>query len=303
MHTAKSSSIYPSLTGEAQCRGFTLVELVIVIAITGVMASTLIVFFMPATDAYFDARRRAGLSDAADTALRRMARDVRLAVPNSIRIVGNKCFELLPTSTGGRYRMAADASDSPGCAPSATCSAPLDTSQPSTGFDVLSALNTVPAVGDWVVIGNQNPSDVYSGTNRTKITAVTSPNAQFGAYRFSFTNARFPTGYEGGRFSVVPDNGGAPAVFYVCNGVGMDGNGNGTGTLYRITRDIVAAYPSSCPSSGGAVVATQVSACSFVYNSSTGSTQQNGLVSMMLEVAEAGERVSLSYAAHVDNVP
>ena len=51
-----------------RAKGFTLLELVLVIVITGVMAAAIAVFVKPAVDAYFDTRRRAELSDAADTA-------------------------------------------------------------------------------------------------------------------------------------------------------------------------------------------------------------------------------------------
>ena len=81
-------------------RGFTLVELVMVIIITGVLAAALTVFMKPAIDSYFDTRRRADLTDMADTALRRMSQDIRSAVPNSIRSVTASCFQLVPTIAG-----------------------------------------------------------------------------------------------------------------------------------------------------------------------------------------------------------
>jgi MSHA biogenesis protein MshO len=102
--------------------GFTLIELVVVIVITGIMAASIAVFFVPAVTAYFDTRRRAEMTDTADTALRRMARDVRRAVPNSIRVVGSTCFQLVPTVSGGLYRRGADISNAG--------EAPLDISQP-----------------------------------------------------------------------------------------------------------------------------------------------------------------------------
>ena len=89
-------------------RGFTIVELVMVIVITGIIAATFTIFFKPAIDSYLGAKRRATLTDMADTALRRIGRDVRLAVPNSVRPFGNQCFELIPTIAGGRYRRASD---------------------------------------------------------------------------------------------------------------------------------------------------------------------------------------------------
>lgn len=287
-------------------KGFTLVELVIVITLTGVLATSLAVFFPPLMQSYFDTKRRASLTDAADTALRRMKRDVQVAVPNSIRIPNNQCFELAPSSTGGRYRKGPDTvnDSAAGCAPSATCSAWLDTSSSSTALDVLSPLSAIPAIGDWLVIDNQNGNDIYTGANRVAITGVTTSG--FGQQRFSFGSTQFPTGYDGARFTIVANNGGAPAVFYICSGANgtLDSAGNGRGTLYRLNRGFTAAYPTACPATAGAaVLATHVKTCNFVYSPTRGNTQQNGHVWMQLELAESNETVSLSFGAHVDNVP
>ena len=64
--------------------GFTLIEAIVVIVITGIIASMVAVFIRTPVDGYLDAERRAGLTDIADTAVRRMARDIRLALPNSV---------------------------------------------------------------------------------------------------------------------------------------------------------------------------------------------------------------------------
>ncbi|HEY0846769.1 MAG TPA: type II secretion system protein [Noviherbaspirillum sp.] len=301
----RNGALLPSC--QHRSAGFTLVEMVMVIVITGVIAASLVIFLVPAANAYFDSRRRADLVNQADTALRRMARDIRMAVPNSIRSPNNQCFELVPTTTGGRYRMAPNTAvdATADCSVAANCSASLDTSQPSTGFDVLSPLSVTPAVGDWVVIGNQDANEVYSGATRAAITAVATPDPAFGMYRISFNATQFPVGYEGGRFSVVANNDGSQAVFYVCdNASGVDASGNGTGTLYRLDRPFTSAYPASCPATtGAAVLAKHVRSCSIVYSPSTGSTQQRGFVWMQIDLAQRNETVSLSYGAHVDNVP
>jgi MSHA biogenesis protein MshO len=278
-------------------RGFTLVELVMVIAITGIMAAALTVFLKPAIDSYFDTRRRADLSDMADTALRRMAQDIRSAVPNSVRSVSDTCFQLVPTIAGGRYRKASDTiNDTPAplpCTPSATCSAPLDVTQATTVFDVLSPLASLPAANDWVVLGNQNASDVYTGVNRAQITAVpTVPTrASDGLHRIRIASTQFPSGYEGGRFVVVPNA--AQSVFYSCVG----------GALYRTVAAFNAVQAPSCALTTGAVVASDVAACRFVYDPNQGATQQGGFVWMRLELARAGESVALAQGVHVDNVP
>lgn len=273
-------------------RAFTLVELVVVIVLTGILGVSMLIFFKPTVDAYFDARRRAELTDMADTALQRISRDVRSAVPNSVRTVGTACFEFLPTSGGGRFRLGGDIHSA--------ADQPLDITQPATTFDVLSPLNTLPAVNDWVVIGNQNTGDVYAGTTRAQITAVGAGNAVREA-SLSVAAQQFPPGYDGGRFVVVPNNGGAPAVVYVCSGVGVDAAGNGTGTLSRVTRGFNATL-NACPV-GGAILATRVSACHFIYDPNHGATQQSGYVWLQLELREAGESAALAYGTHVSNVP
>ena len=64
----------------------TLIELVIVIAISSIIAVGMAAFIARPIEAYVDAARRAELTDIADTALRRMTRDLRTALPNSIRV-------------------------------------------------------------------------------------------------------------------------------------------------------------------------------------------------------------------------
>ena len=84
--------------------GFTLIELVMVIVVMGVIGATLAAFMRKPVDAYFDTARRAALTDVADTAVRRISRDIGGALPNSIRNPSSSCIEFIPTRTGGRYR-------------------------------------------------------------------------------------------------------------------------------------------------------------------------------------------------------
>jgi len=269
-----------------RARGFTLVELVVVIMITGIMAASIAVFFVPAINAYFDTRRRAAMTDIADTALRRMARDVRRAVPNSIRTPNTQCFELVPTKAGGLYRREADIVNAG--------EDPLDVTQPDNAFDVLSPM-TGAAPGDFVVVGNQNGNDVYTGSTRGTISAWTVPNpagAAVGTGRITLNPAtQFPAGYDGGRFQVV--GAGEQSVFYICDGAG---------NLRRLVRAFTGAVPVACPA-GGEVLASNVSACTFTYNPATSATQAAGFVSMRIELTAGGETMALSYGTHVSNVP
>lgn len=278
-------------------RGFTLVELIVTLVVFSVMAATLVVFYQPVVASFVASRNRAALVEAADHPLRRMQRDVQAAVPNSVRTPDSQCFEVVPTSMGGRARVGDDTVNAG--------AAVLDTTGLTTSFDVLSPLPATPAAGDWVAMDNQNPNDIYSGANRSTISAVSTPSAALGRHRLTVASKQFPLGYDGGRFVVVPDN--QKAVFYVCSGADgtLDANGHGKGTLYRLSNyGFNATPPAACPSTSGApVMATQLQSCLFQYDPNQGATQQNGFVSMKLQITRDNESATLVVGAHVSNTP
>jgi MSHA biogenesis protein MshO len=281
------------MSARRRSAGFTLVELIVVLVLMTIVGATVAVFVRPAIDAYSDTRDRAARSDMADTALRRMVRDIRVAVPNSLRTPGEACFELVPTVAGGRYRMGPNAANDAQW---------VNTSQATTGFDVLSTLSRLPVVSDFVVINNQNGNDVYAGANRATIASVTTPTASQGTLRLSISSLQVSPGYDGGRFQVISQN--ERAVFYVCEGAGLSADGQtGTGVLRRLKRDFDATYPTACPSGSGTVLARNIRRCRFVYNPNQGATQQSGFVYLELGITRNGETITLSHGAHVLNVP
>ena len=92
-------------------RGFTLVELVMVILLLGVMATFTSQFIGIGTQIYGDASRREQLMSDARFALERLNRELRDAVPGSVRIedeAGNPldqgaCLRFWPIVTASRY--------------------------------------------------------------------------------------------------------------------------------------------------------------------------------------------------------
>ena len=89
-------------------RGFTLVEMIVVIVITGIIGGIVAMFIRAPVQGYVDSARRADMSDVADTALRRLratcARQCRTACVLRIRQISTY-IEFLPTRDGGRYRV------------------------------------------------------------------------------------------------------------------------------------------------------------------------------------------------------
>ncbi len=66
--------------------GFTLVELIVVIVITGILSTFLVQFILLPIQSYSDVARRTRLVDIANTVIEKIRLDVREALPNSLRI-------------------------------------------------------------------------------------------------------------------------------------------------------------------------------------------------------------------------
>lgn len=276
-------------------RGFSLVELIVVIVLIGIIGGIFAMQVLPAIRAYLAVGQRAALTGQADTALRRIVADVRRAVPNSLRVSGNQCLELVPSSDGGRYRSDQDYSMAN------PAGAFLDDSpNPKTVFDVLTQPIRLPISGDRIVIGNQNPNDVHNSANNsanvgTVQSAAASTTPGIAAYSITLAppGLRAPDGYTGARFMVVPGN--EQTVAYVCN--------INAGTLRRITYPSLSLAPRCAASGSAALVATGVTACNFVFTANQGATQQSGFVQLQLTLSGKGESVPLTLGAHVDNTP
>jgi len=79
-----------------RARGFTLIELVVVIVLLGIVAVSFSVLISGSVGGYIDTARRADSASAARIALDRMGRELREAMPLSIRINNVPCIEFLP---------------------------------------------------------------------------------------------------------------------------------------------------------------------------------------------------------------
>ncbi len=266
--------------------GVTLVEMIVVIAVTGVLVALVSLFGRRQIDAYFDVANRAALTDAADTALRRIGREVQGALPNSVRSAGgNQFLEFVPVRDGGRYR---------GELTPAGTGNPLDLSNAAdTTFDVLGPTVTA-AAGDRLVIYNlgQPGSDVYAGTSSRALTTTGA-----GLSALGFAGGQFPFGSPRRRFQIV----GGP-VTYECTA---------TQLLRRWCYDFQAVQPTggfaalpvhgACAAVQTAVLVDNLAACNLNYVA--GALARNGLVSISLTLSANGEAVTLMHQVEVLNAP
>ncbi|MEW6994127.1 prepilin-type N-terminal cleavage/methylation domain-containing protein [Colwelliaceae bacterium MEBiC 14330] len=84
--------------------GFTLIEMITVIIIIGTLSAAISTYVKFSTEIYTNSTAREQLSTSVRFALERFSRDVRNALPNSLRLInGNQCLELTPIVESTTY--------------------------------------------------------------------------------------------------------------------------------------------------------------------------------------------------------
>lgn len=272
--------------------GFTLVEMIIVIVLTAIIFGMIGTFLHWPIVGYFDSARRARLLDTADTALRRVAREVRTALPNSVRVVAsgsNTYLEFIPTVGGGRYRAFPSGSGGGNI---------LNFNGADNSFDVLGPV-PVYSSGQWVAIYNLGPgsyADAYAGSNRA---AVTSSNATMPGAPATYSTdtaphtvtlaaaTLFPLPSPSSQFSIV-----STPVTYACE----------NNQLRRYSGYGFQSAQQTPPSGGSmTVVATNVAQpCTMTYSALA---QRVGLVTLGITLTDTGESVQLVHQMHLMNTP
>jgi len=294
---------------KSRSRGFTLLEMVLVIVVLGIIGTSFGMFILPAINSHQAMQNRAALVDSAERSLRRMARDIRIALPNSLKVTttgSGFTLEMIPTVDGGRY-----------CNGDADCASPggdsLTIGAADSVFDILGCFHNgtftaAPGNNYRLVIGDSNGSaytggsvitpaatvislSIWPGTGATP-TVCGSASATANTYnRHRVTLSapqNFPTGSPRDRVFVV-----STAVAYVCDTTAH--------TLKRYSGYTIG----NAPAGTVALVTDKVTACSVA--SSTGQVQSTGLVSLSITLTNppppviGGEAVTLMHQAQLDN--
>lgn len=251
-------------------RGFTLIELIMVIVISSVMAVGVVQFIVNSMQGVVDTAGRQQAAIAGSLVAERISREVRQALPNSVRVFGasNNCVEFVPVLAASRYLQDVAA---------------LST----TTWEVVSP----GAISGYVAVYPIAESVVYPNGASTAITPATVSFAGGNTETVSLGGQTFPADSPQRRFFVV----GSPVSF--C--------GDPSGFIYRYSGkdygfDAVAG--SSITSGTKQTYVNGVNSLMFSYAPST--LTRNGVLTFRLVFANtAGEQMVLNQQVQVRNVP
>ena len=316
-------------------RGFTLIELVVVITLTGIIAVLVGRNITRPVEGFIDLGRRAELVDIAELALRRMGREIHLALPNSVRVSGGSscsapggsavcAVELLRTLDGGRYRARAAGGPPVYCVgPAAgdriSFSAAIDC------FEVLGTLNNLTDIDaapndqngclngsvDCLVIFNtgQAGANAYNRENIAGITAATANSITFDITGNGVTRFPLPVPLPDIFASLVsrPSSrsqsvyGQFAAILYRFPSAGvMERHGD-----YDIPVNQVL-DPGTTLNGDVSLLADRITSCTFTYD--LGTNSRNALLTVALSVSAVDTQgnantVSLLQEIQVPNIP
>jgi MSHA biogenesis protein MshO len=295
--------------------GFSLVEVVVVIIIIGILSGIIATIIRGPVQQYVQLERRTALVDIAETALQRITREIRLALPNSIRIASSgtiTSLEFLRTLDGGRYRDRPDGSNFDQCTMPDNDRIRFTTSVDC--FEIMGSLTNLPMTGgagatqttclqggsDCLVIFNtgQVGANAYAGDNIAGIEA-----ASVNSLTFDITpKTKYPFASPRQRFQIVDT-----PVSFLCD--------TATGEILRLDEyDVLAVQPVDPPPGSTDFTATsttrnsnllvnQVDSCSFSYTQGTATRAAMVTITLTIRDDDLGEEVTILQQAHVENQP
>lgn len=241
-------------------RGFSLVELVVVITIAAIIAVFLVFFLTTPVDSYFAQTRRSDLVDSQDRILRDVTADVTTALPGSLRSTASGsilAFELLATTGVARYYGPGDKSYLP---PAQQSAQELSTgSLDSTGFYTIGHYGVT--TGAYLAVTRPGAPSAYALTGIMTSQFTITANGPTSEDQVTLTGGGFKfSGASPSHSSFIVSG----PVTYICDTTPT------VQTLRRYSNYPVtasqptnpSAAPLSAPSVKNSLIATNVTACS-----------------------------------------
>lgn len=283
--------------------GFTLIELIMVITLTGIVSVFISTITANQMQTYIDVSVRTNLVNLAESSFRHISRDVHNAVPNSVRVSGT-ALEFVPIVSAGRYRSQPSELSN---------SNHLDFSTADTAFQVLGNFQQPPSGSQLVIynFGWIDGSGPVAGANlyASPSTGVLSPA---GSHVISPLGNNITVSDNGLNDLISFDSGvqfsfaSPDKRFYVLNGAATYLCNSSTGEIKRYSGyAIQSSQPvnaSSAPLSSAAssaLLVDHVESCTFNY--SLNATQRFGIVTIELTLFDKGERIRLIHQIQVNN--
>lgn len=245
--------------------GFTLIELIAVIVILSIIATIGTGFVVKTTEAYQQTQTRALLVNTSRQALERMTRQLRIALPYSVRLTNSgSCLEFMPIAAGGNYFEPVP--DEENLAP-ATATIPAS----PVNIDFGSAVH--------VIIGAMSAAEIY-GASAVSRAGYLGGNITLGSakrWRRNSINKRYYLLDNPQAFCVV----GSELHFY--DGINVaNANVDLASTHSKIARNIAANAP---------------------FALAMGSENRNTAITISLDFSSGGETVNFSHRVLIRNVP
>jgi len=276
---------------------------VIVIVLLGILGSVVVAFLVSPVQGYVDLTRRAALVEAAESALRRMQRDIRSALPNSVRITNTAngyALELIPVLDAARYVVAGGGANPPQL---------LRVDQADSDFDVQGCFRnsaTATTASIRIVINNTattTSNNVYTApagpdTVITPISTAITISSSASCPTTGFAHVTLTPGYNflshsnNRRLYVVTQ-----PLSYLCDTT--------AGTLTRYYNyPITATQPTTAAdfaalNASSALAADRVTACSIT--TTTSDVRNRAIVTLTLTLGESGEVIRLVHQVQTDN--
>lgn len=254
-------------------RGFSLIELIMVIVILGALGTGITTFITRSIGGYIDTGERQRMATAGLVAAEKLTRELRAALPNSVRTnAANNCVEFIPIRAASSYT-----------------DIPLDSA--GTTIEAVSGQRAA-AVSGHVAVYPISSSELYTPSPSSALTAATAtlpPGSDPVSLTLSSAH-RFPLHSPARRIYIV----GTPESY--CQ----------TGSrIVRHSNYGFNAGAGSLPPPDGeiALLINQVQPGSALFNFSPASLVRNAVVNFRFILAEGDEQLVVEQEAAIRNLP
>lgn len=249
-------------------KGFSLIELIAVLVILGLLSSFGISFVVKTTQSYQETQAISKLTVKARQSVERMSRQLRAALPYSIRLLNSgQCIEFMPIASGGFYlNPVADISNG------ATAQSTISVAPHQVDF----------GTANFMTIGAMAPGEIYGGSGGS----------------IASVNSRSVTSVNLGSAKIWLRNS-INKRFYLLNfpqAFCIDNN------QLKYFSSVSISASTIDTTSGFSLLADSVSA-STPFSLTSASDNRNTIVQINLQFAESGRQVNFNQQVMIRNVP